>query len=163
MDLASTIIGGILAAVCVVPFVLITQGRKKREKKMLQSLITLANQHDCKISEHEFCCDFGIGIDKTKHFVFFLKKTKTKETQQYVDLNGIQGCTVNNIGRTIRNKDGSHRVIDRLELSFIPKAKDRPAIDFEFYDADVNMQLSGQLQAVQKWSKIVDLQLKDQK
>ena len=160
MELASAIIGGVLAAVCAVPFVLITQGRKKREKKMLQSLITLADQHDCKLSEHEFCSDFTIGIDKTKHFVFFIKKTKTKETLQYVDLNAIQSCKVNNIGRTFRNKDGQHREIERLELSFTPKAKDLGTINFEFYDAEINMQLSGELQAIQKWSKIVDLQLK---
>ncbi|WP_339709437.1 hypothetical protein [uncultured Kriegella sp.] len=161
MELASTIIGGILAAVCVVPFVLITQGRKKREKKMLQSLITLADQHDCKISEHEYCSDFVIGIDKTKQYLFFFKKTKTEETLQYVNLNGIERCKVNNIGHVVRSKDGNHREIDRLELSFTPKAKDRQEIEFQFYNVDVNMQLSGELQAVQKWSKIVELHLKN--
>lgn len=159
MDLSSTLIGGMLAAICVVPFVLISQGRKKREKKMLQLLIGLASQHDCNISEHEFCSDFVIGIDKTKHFIFFIKRTKNKETQQYIDLSGIQRCKVNNIGSTFRNKDGSHREIDRLELSFTPKAKDQQEIGFEFYNVDVNMQLSGELQAVHKWAKKVDLQL----
>lgn len=42
MDIGATIIGAILAAICLLPFVLTARSRKKREDKTLKSLMDIA-------------------------------------------------------------------------------------------------------------------------
>ncbi|HET6245272.1 MAG: hypothetical protein H0V01_02025 [Bacteroidetes bacterium] len=139
MDLGSAIIGAILIAICIVPFILMSRGRKKREKQILQSLTDIAVQHNCQISQHEFCGDFVIGIDEAKNFVFFHKQRKDRVIEQFIDLAKIQNCKVINSNQTITNKDGNYKVIDKLELSFIPIAKEKTEITLEFFNSDVSL------------------------
>ena len=63
MDLGSVIIGAVLLAICAVPFLLMGQKRKKRDRQTLQLLFNRANQEKCTISQHEICGDFVIGIE----------------------------------------------------------------------------------------------------
>ncbi len=60
----------------------------------------------------------------------------------------------------LKSKDGNQKMIDRLELCFISKAKDKPEIKLEFFNADVHPQLYGELQTVEKWSKLINGRLK---
>jgi len=163
MDLGSTIIGAILIAISIVPIILMGKNRKKREKKALQSLIKIANQQNCIISKHENCSDFVIGMDEIKNVVFFYKNINDKELEQVVDLNVIQNCKVINTSRTIKNKDGNQKVIDRLELSFIPTNKNEPGIKMEFFNSNISTQLDGELQSIEKWSKHINDRLKQNK
>lgn len=160
MDLGSTIVGAIIIIICIVPFILMSQSIKKRKRQMLQSLTKIATQHYCQITQYEFCGDFIIGIDKIKNFVFFYKKLKDKEVEQFIDLDNIQNCKVINLNRTITNKDGNHKVIDKLALDFIPISKDKTEITLEFFNSDVSIQFSGELQSIEKWSKLINDQLK---
>lgn len=162
MDLGSTIIGAILLAIFIVPIILMNGNRKKRERKALQSLITIANQQNCMISKHEICSDFVIGIDETKNFVFFFKQKAEETISQYVDLSEIKISQAVKSTRTIKNKNRNTEITKRVKLSFIPKNKGKAETIFELYNEE-NTELNGELQLADKWSKQINDRLKNKK
>lgn len=161
MDFVSATIGVILLAICILPFILMSRGRSVKEKQMLQSLRGIAKQHNCQINQHEFCGDFVIGMDETKKFVFFTKLAKEKVIEQFIDLNCIMNCKIINSSRLISNKLEKQRIIDKLELSFAPIVRNKPEVVFEFYNSDINVQLHGELQSIEKWLKLINEKLKN--
>tara|TARA_R110000868_G_scaffold243515_1_gene499525 strand:- start:621 stop:1112 length:492 start_codon:yes stop_codon:yes gene_type:complete len=160
MDQGSTIIGLIILALCIIPFIIIRRNKIKRERLMLKSLTDLANLHNCKINEHELCGDYAIGIDKLKNYLFFYKKMKDKETTQFINLESINSCKILNSSRTIKNKQEKYHVIDRLSLSLKPNLEHKKEQILEFFNSDYNSQTYGELQSIEKWLKLVNLQLK---
>lgn len=161
MDFGSAIIGAIVIAICIGPFIIMGRIRKNVEKNMLQSLANTATQHNCQITQHEIIKDMAIGIDETKKFVFFYRKLKEKVEEKYIDLAGIQSCKVVRSNSAATAKDSaSLGMNDRLELSFISVDKNKPPIALEFFNAEINIQLSGELQSAEKWSKLINNLLK---
>ena len=156
MDLGSAIVGAIIITICMLPFIMIGRSRKKKEKQFIQALQNNANKHNCQINQQEVFGTFAIGMDEEHNTLFFSRSAKEKEEEQFVDLSNIKKCEVINTGRTFRNKNGNKNgtktIIDKLELGFIPKAKDQPEIKWEFFNADISYQINGELHAMQKWA-----------
>lgn len=163
MDWGTAIVGLIMLLICIVPFVIMYYNRVKKENKILQSLNEIAQPHNCKISQHEFCGDFVLGIDESRNFVFFFKQKKEEAISQFVDLAEIQTCQVVKKTRNVKNDIGSLGFIERVELSFTPTNKNKGETSFELYDEETNMQLSGELQFVDKWTKQINDRLKNKK
>lgn len=160
MDLGSIIIGAIILAICIVPFIFMGRNRKKRERNTIQSLVNFANQQNCNISKHEICGDYIIGIDETKKFVFFIKQIKENVDKKHINLADIRNCMIDNTSRTVTNNNNNLNVIDKLELSFIPFDKAMNEIKLEFFNADNSMMLVGELQSIEKWVKFINNILK---
>lgn len=163
MDWGTAIVGLIIILICMTPFVIMHYNRVKKEGKMLHSLKENAKQLNCNISQHEFCGDFVLGIDESRNFVFFFKQKKEEAISQFVDLAEIQICQVVKKTRNIKNDIGSLGFIERVELSFIPTNKNKTETRFELYNDEINMQLSGELQFVDKWTEQINACLKSKK
>lgn len=156
MDLGTALIGllGILA--CALPFVLSSRSRKKNEKILLLSLNSLAEKQNCKISQYEICGNYAIGIDETKNFGFFQLKNDEEIKPKFIDLSTIKKCNVANIGRSSSN---TNSVIDHLNLEFIPIDKNKSNTIFEFYNSNLSIQISGELQSINKWNTLINNKL----
>jgi len=158
MELGIAAIGIASVALCAMPFVLTNRNRKNKEKQLLTSLKDVAYQHNCEITEYEIFGHYGIGVDQTKNYVFFISKTGDLIDQQYVDLSTIKTCEIANIGRSFAKKE---KIIDHLNLNLFPVDSNKPDTVFEFYNADVNYQLSGELQSSENWNKVIKTMLKN--
>lgn len=157
MDLGSALMGAIAIIICVLLYILLNRNKKKREKLFLQPLLKMAAQNNCQIHKHEIFGNFAIGMDETKNFVFFHKLANDEVIEQSVDLGEIQSCKVINTSRMLKSRDGgSQKVIDRLQLSFIPLTKTKPGIKMEFFNSEVSIRLNGELQLIEKWSKLIN-------
>lgn len=159
MNLGTAITGAIFIAIFILPFIFMLNGRKKKEKLILQSISAIATKLDCKISQHELCEEFAIGLDEAANHLFFLKKTNEKEVAQHVNLTEIKSCKVIKTEHTI-NKADNYKFIDNLDLHFSFLDKNIPDISLTFYNAEENMELSGEVQVIEKWAKIVNERLK---
>lgn len=159
MDWGTALVGVISILICIVPFVGMYYKRVKNKNKMLQSLKVLEDKTDCKISHHEFCGDFVLGIDETRNYVFFFKQKKEEAISKFVDLSEVQACQV------VKNKRNIEKVsfTERVELNFIPTNKSKKEVRFELFDEAINMQLSGELQFADNWSKKINGLLKNKK
>lgn len=163
MELGSAIVGAVSIAAFTLPVVLMTRNRRKKGKHFKDLLTQLAAQHDCQIDQHEIFGNFAIGLNANKNFVFFCKETEEKVDEKVVDLGKIRNCEVLSTSRTLKVKEGNQRVIDRIELDFIPGAKGTAETKIEFFNADLFPQLSGELQSAEKWSKLINGRLKGKK
>lgn len=158
MELGIAAIGIASVALCAMPFVITNRSRKKKEKQLFTSLKDVAGEHNCEITEYEIFGHYAIGVDRTKNFVFFVLKIKEAIQQQYVDLTTIKTCEIANIGKSYVRKE---KIIDRLKLNFFPVDNNKPDTVFEFYNADINYQLSGEIQSIEKWNSLIKNMMKN--
>lgn len=158
MDSGTLIVGVIILAACILPFVLMVRSRKKKEKQLLLKLTGIANNHNFKISMHELFEEFAIGLDEKANQLFFLRKTKENETVQHINLEEVKDCKVVKTGHS----DNNYNTIDKLELQFSFLEKKKQDEFLVFYNSEENTQLSGEILTIEKWVKILNDRLKQQ-
>jgi len=163
MDVESGLIGAIISAICIFPFVVMYYNRVKREKKIIQALQKSAQLNNCTISQHEFCGDFLIAMDESKGFVFFYKERKEASAIQSVDLAEVQSCKVVKQSRGANNSAANPAVVERLSLDFVSGAKGNVETRFELYNEEDYLQLRGELQLAEKWAAKITGRLKRKK
>lgn len=155
MDLGTTIVGIVIILICIIPFALMSINNRKKEKKLLQGLTEIAESNNCKISRYELWNSSTIGIDDTSLMIFYTRKSKDIETSQQINLAETQKCKLVNSSRTVSNKEGNFKVVEKLELAFSFQDKSKSEVALEFYNADHDsLTLMGELQLVEKWCKI---------
>lgn len=152
MDSGTIFIGATCIILCAMPFILTTRSRNKKEKQLLLLLNNLAKQQQSNISKYDVFGYYAIGVDEIKKSVFYQFKTKELEKQQFVDLTTIKKCKIENISKSA---DGNSSVEQlNLNLSFMDKNK--PNVILEFYNAEVNFQLNGEIQLIEKWNTLIN-------
>lgn len=163
MDTGTAITVAIIIAICILPFLLLIRNRKMKEKQLLSYISRIAQQHHNKITLHEFCSDFVIGLDEIAGQVFFLKNHDDDVTSQQINLTDIDNCKVIRTLRAKNRRDHNYQEIDRLELSFTPITKNQPDVFLEIYNSNTSMQLGVELHLIEKWSKIVNNKIRELK
>ncbi|MFC0605165.1 hypothetical protein [Winogradskyella pulchriflava] len=152
MDLGTILTGMVCVVICASPFVLIGIGRKKKEKQFLTVLKNIAKKHESEITQYEICGSYAIGVDETKKTLIFVEKTEDAYKEQFVDLNSVIDCKTANVYRSIKG----NKIIQRLalQLSFADRLKHEVVL--EFYNADVNYQLNGEFETIERWNKTIN-------
>ncbi|WP_067148049.1 hypothetical protein [Pseudotamlana agarivorans] len=153
MDLGTIIISIVCIALCAMPFALISRNRKNKVKQLLNSIKELAKQQHSDISQYEVLDYCIIGIDQTKNLIFFQKNVKDETEQLCVDLSNIKDCHIS-------KKTSGNNTLERLDLVLLPTNNSTKQVNLEFYNLDLNYQLSGELESIEKWSLIIQKQLK---
>ncbi len=161
MDFRSTVVGAIIIAICLVPFILMRRASNKKRKQMFFSLDKIANEHQRQISQHEMCGDFILGSDQDTDFVFFYREKSNGSSSQSVDLSKIKSCQASKGTRTIKSKAGNSSIIERVDLSFLPKDKHKPEVKFELFSVG-DIQLNGELELADKWSAKINHRLQSE-
>ena len=160
MDLGIILILAIITAISTIPFIIMGRNKNKRRKQLLKSLSINAEEHNSKITIHEFCGNFVIGLDENSNTLFFFKEFDGIAISRYVALDKIQHCQIINTKKTIKGNQGTYQEIDKLGFSFIPIARNYPVITLEIYEYEESLPLSGELQLIDKWVKIISSRLK---
>jgi len=161
MDTGSTLVGLFLLAVCIMPFIIIGINRKKREKKMLKSLVKMANLKDCHLLKHEISLNYAIGMDEKSKNVFFISLLNGQVNESSISLSTIRSSSVKTAHRTVGEKKNKYDVIDKIELVLMPHDKNKSDIFLEFYNADNNRSLFNELQSAEKWSAQIKKNIKN--
>lgn len=160
MNLGTAITGAIFIAIFMLPFIFMLHGRKKKEKQLAKSILAIANNHNCKISQQDINEEFAIGLDESVNHLFFFKKTSDKEIAQHVKLAEIKSCKVIKTANVAGEKDDNYKSIDKLDLQFSFLDLKNPNISFTFYNSEENFGLNGEIQMIEKWANIVNDRLK---
>jgi len=156
MDSGTILVSAMSIAICILPFALVVRSKKKRENELLNALNNIAKQHNGSISQFEHCGNFVIGLDDKTNLLFFYTKGDAVQSAQTIHLNEIQSCRVINSTRSINGKNGNYSIIEKLELSFTPTDRKKPETALEFFSTKESDRPSGELQAIEKWSKMVN-------
>lgn len=159
MDWGTALIGIISILICIIPFAFMYFNRIKKEKKMLSAINENAKQHNCNISKYENFNDFILGIDTNRKYVFFLKQNKKETISQFVNLSEIQYCHLVKKTKGLKNSASSIYATESLEICFTPIIKNKTETRFLIFNADINLQLSGELQFAEKWIAEINVQI----
>jgi hypothetical protein len=144
----------------VVPSIWMYLSRMKSEKQFKKKLFNFAESMNSTISELDFWKKSAIGIDKTLHKLFYIRITNSEEYKKEIDLTEIQKCRVLNASRSMNNRNGNFTAIDKLELIFTYRDKNKSEIALEFYNPiHDSLSLAGEVQLIEKWLRIVDAEL----
>jgi hypothetical protein len=162
MDFGTSLIGILFLLFCFIIFVILSRSNRKREKQLLQQLISLAKHNNSTISQHDIWKSSAIGIDKTANILFVICDINNQSNAHTINLSEVQRCRVINTNKTINNNEDSYTVIGKVELAFSNRDKNKPEAIVEFYNIDNdNATLSGELQLSEKWCKITNDNCKD--
>jgi hypothetical protein len=157
MDVGTSLTGLIFLLFCVIIFVILSRSNRKREKQLLHLLKGLAAQNNCKIMQHDTWNNAAIGIDNTTNRLFAIRHTGNNTIPFQVDLYESQQCRVINTRNTGSNKEGNFGDIEKIELAFTYREKNKPETIFDFYNTASNTaSLNGELQLAEKWCKITN-------
>ncbi|EWH13710.1 hypothetical protein KLA_07921 [Cellulophaga geojensis KL-A] len=159
MDLGTDIVAIIIVVICLLPFIFIARGRKKREKKMLTSLEEVAKKDNCTVNDYDINAGFIIGIDHKQNQVFYYKNEEGVINQGSVNLTGIKKCKIATHTKAINAKNRKEYIVEGLDLKFIPRYNQDPEVSFTVYDSDLKMQLTGELQLAKKWETLINKKL----
>ena len=130
----------------MIPIVLMSRNKKKKEAQFLQTLFGLAERNNCKISTSERWNNSVIGIDEVSNFIFIINKINEVETSQQINLADIQKCRVIESSRTVGEKGASMKAVDQIELAFINRDKNKVDSIVAFYNADYDrLTLNGEI------------------
>lgn len=160
MDLGSALVGSIILVICITPFIIMYYNRVKKNGKLLCILNENAKLESCQIDRHEFCSDFVLGIDDSKNFVFFLKQNSNETVSQSIDLSKIQSCQLIKKTRMMKINNENIVIIENVGLRLVSLDKNQEEIILDLYDEKISLQLRGELQFADKWSKQITSKLK---
>ena len=138
MDITTLIIGVAIVALCVLPFWLSGNARKRREKKLTDALNEMAQLKSTAICNSEVCGNNSVGIDGSGRWLFYARcKGGLREC---IDLENVRACSI--IDKP-----------DTIGLSFATDAKTDTYI--EFYDSNVEATSDDESRLAARWHKIV--------
>ncbi len=161
MDLGTILITLVFIAIVTVPFVLTGYSKKRKKDSLFRRLTEMAENEECTITQHEFCADFIIGLDRMADRLFFYKKSENLEIAKSINLQEFKSCRLINSNRTLGEKKSSYNVIDKLQLCFYPHDKNKSEVSVEVYNDEYDsLTLSGELQLAEKWEKLLNERLK---
>jgi hypothetical protein len=146
MDLQTTIIGMVLIALSVVPFIFLYNKKKAKQQLMVKQLRAQAITSGCNITRHDLWHNTVIGIDDNAKCLFFFRRTKEGEVQKQAHLAGVTKVYIN----------GADNAIEKLELVLVHNSSKEPDTVLEFYNSATLMQINTELQLVKKWQGIVE-------
>jgi hypothetical protein len=160
MDLGSILTGVIAIGLCILPFILFAMNKNKSKAILLDSLSKVADEQKYKISKHELGSEFALGLDENSNHLFFYKKIKDKETKSIVNLNNISDVSVIKTNKTLGSNGSSQQVIDSLALQFSSSDLKNPKTQIEFYNMKDSMQISGELDIMNRWHEMLMSRIK---
>lgn len=159
-SISSALFGAIIVLLLCLPIFLLNRNKRKERRKNLKILSDLASTNGGKIDKHEILNHFAIGIDMDKKCLYYCQIGQNPDANQVVDLTQFKNSRVVRRTSTNRSDDGTEQMIDHLALGLIPLSKKNKEIQLEFYNSDLSMRLSGELQSLQEWSERINKILK---
>ena len=157
MDFGLIIITIIILALCIVPFIIMSQNSKKKEKQLLQSLFDLAGKFNYTISPFDLWNNAAIGSDEGMNMIFFTKKNKIMEAHEHILLEDVQRCRIINSNRSVSKQGGYGQVIDKLELAFTYHDRTKPETILNIFDVDGDsLTVTKELYMAEKWNRLIN-------
>jgi hypothetical protein len=154
--MGSIITGVIIVMICLLPVVLMTLRHKRKERELIKSLYPKSGKR-ANISKYDSWSNAAIGIDVNSDIVFFTKNTGDSKINQEVMLRDIEQCKIE---RTNSGESSRYKAIEKLELFFIPRTKEKAVTALTFYSAEYDgPTLAGELQLAEKWCSIINERL----
>ncbi len=158
MDWGTAMVGIVVLTLFVVPFVLDHRSRANKAKLALRSLQAIAQQHNCNVGQHGSCGHTALGLDERRNALIYCNNSGGVLTAKYVDLAEIRACEAVKAIRNLKGVPGES-ITESVELTLQPKDRSKQEYRFELYREGLSPRLIGELEFVDKWSKLINARL----
>ncbi len=151
----SIIIGALILGLIILIFIWIHNKQAKKQNQKLEVLYQLALSEGYTITEKEILMNNIIGIDGESKMLFFINSEKNMK--EILDLSKFKKCNVQERSRTSDSNSGSQKVVEKIELSFIPFSSNSSNVILEIYNIDNgDFYLNGEFQFCEKWTLTIN-------
>lgn len=158
MDLNTIIIGIIISSVIIVPIIFIQMSQNIQKKKAKNKFIADAKSNNVHVSEMDFWGTYyAIAMDSQENKLVYSKKTDEETVWITADLSQVTECYIHKTDRTIKNKTTNKVETDRIDL--ILRVKGQKDYVLEFYNVDINLEITNEKVLLEKWQELIKKQL----
>ncbi|MEO8934585.1 MAG: hypothetical protein ABI295_09765 [Xanthomarina sp.] len=150
MGSSSIFIGIAIAIIIILPLIFIQKAQKSQKKKSQKGFTEEALKHQLKINEVDFWGTYyAIAIDEAANKLIYSKIIDAEHKVTIVDLNLVESCEIIKTHRTFKNQNITKTETDKIDLLITYKTKAKDIL--EFYNIDVNFQMSNEIALLEKW------------
>ncbi len=155
MDKGSSIIGIVIIALVILPFILLFIFKKMKHAKYLKVLSSLAEKEKMKITSREIWENkYLLGVDTNSKKLIYINLNQTDKPAEVIDLSKVSGCRIVSTDRSQKSRMPEN-MSDRLDLVFSFKDSS-PERYLEFYNSTAFMPTVDHFAHAEKWQKIVE-------
>lgn len=160
MNLGMIILGTIMVAICVLPFVAVSISRRNVKKGVEKSLRTLLSQNNASATKEEFIGNKALALDENQGMLFFIKNHSTSSESFVVKMNEMKSCKLDKESRTVASERGSYLLVESLVLRLTPALKGAKEVQIPIFKIEDDLHLNDELALAERWSAIIDEQLR---
>ena len=143
---------------CVLMIYAYIMQQNKKKKKMISEIHQYAKADNSEITSFEIINNSIIGIDKNMNKIFYIKNDKNVNLK--IDLNNIKIEIINETSTNVKQNNSVVKVIEKIAIDFIPSDSKQRIISINLFDIENgDIQLLGEPQFAEKWTKIINEQL----
>jgi hypothetical protein len=152
MESQSTIIGVIITLIVLLPLIYIQTSQKSKKKASKKAFLNDALKNNLNVSDSDFWGTYyAIAIDETANKLIYSKIIGTEHNLTIIDLNKIDSCEIVKTNRAFKNKTTSKIETDKIDLVITSKSSGKSKDVLEFYNVDVNIEMSTEIALLEKW------------
>lgn len=154
MESYSTFIGIAIVLIILIPLFLIQRSQNSQKNKSKKGFMLEAKNNNLNISESDsWGTYYTIAIDEVANKLIYSKIIDAEHNITIVDLSQVESCEIDKTHRAVKNKTTYKTETDKIDLLITYKTKAKDVL--EFYNIDVNFQMSNEIALLEKWeSKI---------
>lgn len=149
----------IFSAFVLLPILAVSYVVIKKKRKSTALISQLQGRYQLKFTEYSQWDDLWLGLDAAAGKLVWQKGDLNGGEHQVVDLRAVGLCKKRVDVHSVRYKNESSQVTDRLSLELLPKDANASPILLEFYHANNSFIFSRQLELLDKWHQLISSRL----
>lgn len=154
MDSNSIMIGVVIALIIFTPLLLIQASQKRQKKNSRKGFMDEVSKHLLHVKAPNFWGTYyAIAMDETANKLIYSKILDAEHQITIVNLSSVDSCEIVRTQRTLKNKTTSKIETDKIDLVVTYKSKNKDVL--EFYNVDVNFEMSNEIALLDKWNSII--------
>jgi len=154
MESHSTIVGVVIALIILLPLIFIQTTQKHKKKTSKKIFLNLALKNNLNISESDFWGTYyAIAIDELANKLIYSRIIDNEHHISIINLSLVDSCEIARTNRTFKNKTTNKIETDKIDLIIGYKSSQKTKEVLEFYNVDVNIEMSNESSLLEKWEE----------
>ncbi|MFD2824741.1 hypothetical protein ACFS5M_13745 [Lacinutrix iliipiscaria] len=160
----TTIIGGVIALIIILPLIFIQVAQKRKKSKSKKRFIDEAQKNNLNITEHDFWGTYyAIAIDERANMLIYSKIIEDEHITKIINLDQLATCEIIKTNRNYTNKKTTKIETDKIDLILCYKDSKKTKEVLEFYNVDINFEMSNEVLLLEKWEALIKSKLSRKK
>ncbi|WP_452228371.1 MULTISPECIES: hypothetical protein [unclassified Lacinutrix] len=152
MESISTIIGIVIVLIITIPIVFIQRSQTSKKKKSKKGFIDEAQKNNLNVTEPDFWGSYyAIALDETQNKLIYSKIVNEEHNTIIIDVEEIASCEIVRTNRTFKSNKVFKTETDKIDLVIGYKNSNKAKEVLEFYNVDVNIEMTNEVPLLEKW------------